>query len=53
MQTNEEQEKNIKLEQLQEALAQAKASKVMIYQNGQFQYGQNESAVSEAERFSV
>lgn len=45
---NEEQEKNIKLEQLQEALAQAQSSKVMVYQNGSFQYGQDESAVSEA-----
>jgi len=40
----------IELEQKLEAVAKAKSSKVMIYKDGQWQYGQDESAVSSVEQ---
>lgn len=43
------QEQNQLLE-YQQALEQAKAQRVMIYQDGKFQLGENESAVAEAEQ---
>lgn len=43
------QEQNQLLE-YQQALERAKAQKVMIYQDGKFQLGENESAVAEAEQ---
>ena len=43
------QEQN-ELLQYQQALQQAKAQKVMVFQNGKFQLGENESAVAQAEQ---
>lgn len=45
---NEAIEENIKLQQLQEALAKAQSSKVMVLQDGKFTYTTDESAVSSA-----
>lgn len=42
-------EDNIKLQELQEALALAQAQKVMVLEDGQFVYKADESAVTEAE----
>ena len=49
-QENTERERAIQLEQYQQQLALAQSSQVKIYEDGQFNYGQDESAVSEAEQ---
>lgn len=46
---NEELEEQNQLLEYQQALEQAKAQKVMIYQDGKFQLGENESAIAQAE----
>lgn len=46
---NEEIERQIQLEQLQNALAQAKQSKVMVYKDGRFQYVEDLDVVNEAQ----
>lgn len=46
---NDEIERQIELEQLQEALARAKQSKVLVYKDGRFQYTQNVEEVNEAQ----
>lgn len=46
---NEELQEQNQLLEYQQALQQAKAQKVMIYQDGRFQLGENESAVAQAE----
>lgn len=46
---NDEIERQIELEQLQEALAKAKQSKVLVYKDGRFQYTQNVEEVNEAQ----
>lgn len=46
---NDEIERQIELEQLQEALARAKQSKVLVYKDGRFQYIQNVEEVNEAQ----
>lgn len=47
---NEERERNIELQEKQEALAKAQQQRVMIFKDGQFQYDQNESAISSAQQ---
>jgi len=47
---NEELNNQIKLQEYQEAIAEAKSKKVKIFQNGSFSYGQDESAISEAQQ---
>lgn len=47
---NEVLEQQNQLLEYQQALQQAKAQKVMIMQNGRFQLGENESAVTQAEQ---
>lgn len=47
---NEELNNQIKLQEYQEAIAKAKSTQVKIYKDGQFGYGQDESAISEAEQ---
>lgn len=47
---NDEIERQIKLEELQEALASAKQQKLLVYKDGKFQYVQNIEAISEAEK---
>ena len=46
---NDEIERQIELEQLQEALARAKQSQVLVYKDGRFQYTQNVEEVNEAQ----
>lgn len=47
---NDELDKQIKLEQLQEQLANARNQKVKVFKDGRFQFVQDESAVEEAEQ---
>ena len=47
---NEELQKQNELLEYQQALQQAKAQKVMVYQDGKFQLTENESAVAQAEQ---
>lgn len=47
---NKERERNIALQEKQQALALAQQSQVMVLQDGQFQYTQDESAVAGAEQ---
>lgn len=47
---NNERERNIALQEKQQALALAQQSQVMVLQDGQFQYTQDESAVAGAEQ---
>lgn len=46
---NDALEEQIKLEQYLEALAQAKSLRKLVYKDGQFQYVQDEDAISEAQ----
>ena len=46
---NEELENQIELEKLQDALAKARQSKVMVYKNGKFQYVEDIDVISEAQ----
>lgn len=47
---NKERERNIELQEKQQALALAQQQQVMILKDGRFQYGQDEAAVSGAEQ---
>lgn len=47
---NDEIERQIELEQLQEQLARARQGKVLVYKDGRFQYVQDVEAISEAEK---
>lgn len=47
---NKELEENIRLQQLQEALARAKTQKVKVLKGGRFVYAQDEEAISKAEQ---
>lgn len=47
---NDEIDKQIKLEQLQQALEEARYRKVKVFKDGRFQYVQDESAVEKAEQ---
>ena len=47
---NDERERNIALQEKQQALALAQQTNVMVLQDGQFQYTQDESAVAGAEQ---
>lgn len=47
---NEEIQEQNQLLEYQQALQQAKAQKVMVYQDGKFQLSENESAIAEAEK---
>lgn len=47
---NDERQKSIDLQQKQEALAKAKATKVRVFQDGEFVYQEDEAAVSKAEQ---